>query len=106
MVATSTIAAANKNQAKDKREKYFTILVTAGSDILKRLEQLGPSEMLRLKIDELHAMPNKTAGQEKANLLPTVQATLRRFFAVALASAPQAPPLPPIPFAIMICEGG
>jgi hypothetical protein len=54
---------------------------------LKRLEQLGPSELLRLKIDELYALlnadpqasipkPNKITRQEKANLLLIVQAAL------------------------------
>jgi len=49
--------------------------------------------------------PNKETWQEKANLLPTVQAALRRLLAVAVASAPQAPPLPPIPLAHVFCEG-
>ena len=50
-------------------------LVTTGSEILRRLEQLGPNELLRLKIDELYALivntdpigsipkPNKKTGQ-------------------------------------------
>ena len=46
--------------------------------------------------------PNKKAGQEKANLPPTVQAVIRRFLAVA---AVQAPPLLLIIFAPVICEG-
>ena len=58
---------------------------------MQRLEQLGLGELLRLKIDELHALlvnadplgsipkPTKKAGVEKAKLLPTVQAALRRF---------------------------
>jgi hypothetical protein len=116
-VAAAAAVAAKKDQAKDKRAKDTTVLVTAGSEILKRLEQLGPSELLRLKTDELHALlvnadpqgsipkPKKKTGQEKANLLPTVQAALQRFLAVAVASAPQAPPMPPIPVAPVICEG-
>ncbi len=102
--AAVVVAAAKKNQAKDKRARDTTALVTTGSEILKRLEQLGPSELHRLKIDELHALlvnaapqgsiskSNKKTGQEKANLLPTVKAAFSRFFAVAAASASQAPP--------------
>ena len=41
-------AAAKKSTAKDKRAKDTTTLVTTGSEILKRLEHLGPSELLRL----------------------------------------------------------
>ena len=70
--------------------------------------------LLRLQIDKLYALlinsdplgsiprPNKKEGQEKANLLPTVQAALRRHLAVA---AVQAPPLLLITFATVICEG-
>ncbi len=47
---------------------------------------------------------NKKRGQEKSILLPTVQAALSRFLAVAAASTPQAPPLPPISFAPVISE--
>ncbi len=73
--------------------------------------------LLRLQIDKLYALlinsdplgsiprPNKKEGQEKANLLPAIQAALRRFLAVAVDPAPQAPPLPPIPFAPVTCEG-
>ena len=49
--------------------------------------------------------PNKKDRQEKANLLPTVQAAIGRFLAVAAASTPQAPPLPPIHFAPVTGEG-
>jgi hypothetical protein len=100
-------AAAKKNQAKDKRARDTATLVTAGSEVLKRLEQLGPNELLRLKIDELHSLlvnadplasitkPNKKTGQEKVNLLPTVQEALRRFASASVAQTPQqAPPLP------------
>ena len=45
-----------KDQAKDKRARDTTAFVTTGSEILKRLEQLGPSELHRLKVDELHAL--------------------------------------------------
>ena len=94
-----------------------TALVTTGSKILQRLEQLDPNEQLRLKIYELYAltvnanpfgstpMPNKKIGQEKAILLPTVQAALSRFITVAAASTPQASLLPPISFALVTCEG-
>ena len=80
---------------------------------MKRLEQLGASKLLRLKIVEIYAlivngdpqgsihMTNKKKGQEKANLKSTVQVTLRRFFAVA---AGQATPLLQIPLAPVICE--
>jgi hypothetical protein len=93
-----------------------TALVTTRSEILKRLERLGPSELQRLKVDELHALllnadplgsipkTNKKTEQEKAILLPTVQAALSRFLAVAAASTPQAPPLPSISFAPVTCE--
>jgi hypothetical protein len=116
-VATTAAAAAKKDQAKIKKTKDNTALVTADSEILTRLEQLGPPELLRLKIDELHALlvnsdplgsipkPNKKTGLEKANFLPTIQAAFGRFLAVAATSAPQAPPLTPIPFVHVICEG-
>ena len=115
--AAAAAASAKKDQAKDKRARDTTAFVTTGSEILKRLEQLGPSELHRLKVDELHALlvnadpqgsipkPNKKTGQEKASLLPTVQAALSRFLAVAAASNQQAPPLPPISFAPVTCEG-
>jgi len=81
---------------------------------LKRLEQLGLSELLRLKIDELYAFlvnadsqasipkPKHKTWQEKANLLPTVQATIRRYLDVATV---QATPLLQIPEAPLIYEG-
>ncbi len=68
-----------------------TALVTTGSEILQRLEQLGPYELLRLKIHELHTLLVNSDG---------------RFFAVAVAYAAQAPPLLPIPFAPAMCERG
>ena len=116
-VAAAAAAAAKKDQAKTKKTKDTTALVTTGSEILTRLEQLGPPELLRLKIDELHALlvnsdplgsipkPNKKTGLEKANLLPTVQTAFGQFLAVAAAFAPQPPPLTSIPFAHVICEG-
>ncbi len=73
-----------KISEREKKIRDTTTLVTTGSEILKRLEQLGPSELLRLKIDELHALlvnadpqrsipkPNKKTRQEKANLMPTI----------------------------------
>ncbi len=95
-MAATAAAFAKKDQAKGKKARDTTALIVAtGSKILKRLEQLGPSEKLRLKIDELHARlvnadpqasipkPNKKTGQEKVNLLPTVQAAPRRHLAVA-----------------------
>jgi len=90
--AASVVVVAKKDQAKDKRARDTTALVTIGSEIMKRLEQLGPSELHRLKIDELHASlvnanpqgsipkPNKKTGQEKASLLSIVPAALTRFF--------------------------
>jgi hypothetical protein len=89
--ATTAAVAAKNDQAKDKRARDVTTLVTNGSEILQRLDQLGPNEMLRLKIDELHALllnadpqgsilkPNKKTGLEKANLLSIVQAAIGRF---------------------------
>ena len=118
-MAAAAAAAAKKDQAKDKRAKDTPALVTTGSEVLKRLEQLGPNELLRLKIDELHSLlvnadpqasipkPNKKTGQEKASLLPTIQAAFARFLAVAAAFAPQAPPQappPPILEAPLTCE--
>jgi hypothetical protein len=62
-----------------------TALITTGSEILQRLEQLSPNELIRLKIDELHSLliiadpqgiipkPNKKTRLEKANLFSTVQ---------------------------------
>ena len=54
--AAAIVAAGKKDQAKDKRERDTTVLVTAGTEIPKRLQQLGPSKLHRLKIDELHAL--------------------------------------------------
>ena len=115
--AVVVVADAKKDQAKNKRAKVTWALVTTGSKIMQRREQLGPIELLRLKIDELHAMlvnadpigsipePINKTRVEKAKLLPVVQAALRRFFVVAVAFAAQDPSLLPIPFAPMTCEG-
>jgi len=117
VVVVAPVVADKKGTTKDKRAKDTTALITTGSEIMKRLGQLGRSELARLKIDELYALlvnsdplgsiprPNKKEGQEKANLMSTVQAALRHFSAVAAASTPQAPPLPPIPFTPATCEG-
>jgi hypothetical protein len=64
-VEAGAVAVVKKYQAMDKIAKDTnTALVTTGLEILKRLEQLGLSELLRLKTDKLHAMfvnadPNK-----------------------------------------------
>ncbi len=108
--AAAAATAAKKEQSKTKKTANTTVLFTTGSEILARLERLGPSELSRLKVDELHALlvnadplgyipkPNKKTKLEKASLLHSVQAAFGRFLAVAVASAPQAPPLTPIPF--------
>ena len=113
-MAAAAAAAAKKDQAKEKKARDTTALVTTGSEILKRLEQLGLFELLHLKVDELHALvvnadpqasipkPNKKTWQEKASLLPTVQAALRRHLAVA---AVQSTALLQILEAPLICEG-
>ena len=99
---------------KSQRQRRRRETPPAGSEVQKRIELLGPSELLRLKIDKLHALlvntdpqasipkPNKKIWQEKANLLPTVQADIRRHLAVA---AVQAAPLLQILKAPLICEG-
>ena len=46
--------------------------------------------------------PNKKTGQEKASLLPTVQAAFGRYLAVAAVSTPS---LLPIPVLLVTCEG-
>jgi hypothetical protein len=113
-MAAVAAADAKKDQAKNKKTKDTTALVTTGSEILTRLEQLGPSELLRMKVDELHALlvnsdplgsirkPNKKTGLEKANLLPNVKAALGRYLAVAAVSSPS---LLPIPEVLVTCEG-
>jgi len=42
-MAAVDAAAAKKNQAKEKKARGTTALFATGSEILKRLEQLGPS---------------------------------------------------------------
>ncbi len=76
---------------------------------MQRLEQLGPNELLDLKIDELYALivnadplgsipkTDKKTRQEKANLLPIVQAAIGRILAVAAVSAPSLLPIPVAP---------
>ena len=117
-VAAAAAADIKKDQAKDKRAKDTTALVTAGSEVLKRLEQPGRAEILRLKIDELHALianvvplwsnpkPNKNTGLEKASLLPAVIAALGRFGGSnSIATPAEAPPLLLIPEVPLNCEG-
>ncbi len=99
---------------KEKKTRDTTTLVTTSSEIMKRLEQLGTSELFRLKIDDVYALlvitdaqgpiskPNKKTWQENANLLPTVHATLRHSFAVATVESP----LPiSLAFPLVISEG-
>jgi len=59
---------------------------------------------LIVNTDPLGFIPklNKKTGQDKAILLPTVQAALWRFLAVAAVSAPS---LLPIPVVLVINEG-
>ena len=63
-MASSTDVVANKNQAEDKRANDVTVLVTTVSEIMKRLEQLGPSKLSRLHIDKLHALIVNTDPQD------------------------------------------
>jgi hypothetical protein len=63
-----------------KKTRDTATLGTTGSEILKRQERLGPKKLLRLKVDELHALLvnaylqgsitklNKEMGLEKASL--------------------------------------
>ena len=73
--ATIAAVAAKKDQAKNKRAKDTTALVTTGSEILQRLEQLGHGELLRLKIDELLALLVNVAG----NLLTSINSHNKRY---------------------------
>ena len=50
------VAAEKRDAATEKRARSTTALVNAGSEVLKRLEQRGRAELLRLNIDELHAL--------------------------------------------------
>ena len=81
------------------------------------MEQRGQTELLRLKIDDLHALivnvdplgsnpkPNKKTWLEKASLLPAVIAALGRFSgSSSIATPAEAPPLFPIPKAPLNCE--
>jgi hypothetical protein len=116
--AADAAAAEKRDAATEKKARSTTALVTTGSEVLKRLEQRGPSELLRLKIDELHALivnadplgsnpkPNKKTGLEKASLLPAVIAALGRFSGSSGNATPaEAPSLLPIPEAPVTCEG-
>jgi hypothetical protein len=112
--ATNANAAAKKCQVKDKRAIYTTTFVTTSSEVVKRLEQLGPSKLLHLTIDKLYALlvnndplgsiskPKKKTWQEKANLMPIIQAAFRRYLAVAAVSAPS---MLPNPVVLVIYEG-
>ncbi len=55
-MAVVDVVVAKQNQTKDTRAKYTISHVTAGPEIRKRLEKLGPNELIRLKIDELYAL--------------------------------------------------
>ena len=116
--AADAAAAEKRDATTEKRARSTTALVTAGSEVLKRLEQRGRAELLRLKIDELHALivnadplgsnskPNKKTGLEKASLLPAVIAALERFSgSSSIATPAEAPPLLPIQEALLTCEG-
>ena len=116
--AADVVVAEKRDAATEKRARSTTALVTTGSEVLKRLEQRGPAELLRLKVDELHALisnadplgsnpkPNKKTGLEKASLLPEVIAALGRFSgSSSIATPAEAPTLLPIPEAPVNCEG-
>ena len=116
--AADAAAAEKRYAAKKERAQSTTALVTASSEVLKRLEKRGRAELLRLKIDELHALifnayplgsnpkPNKKTGPEKVILLPAVIAALGRFSgSSSIATPAEAPPLLPIPEAPSNCEG-
>ncbi len=116
--AAAAAAATKKDETKEKRAKDITAFVTIGSEILRRLEQRGPDELLRLKVDELHALlvnadpqgsiprANKKTGLEKASQLPTVLAALGRFSgSSSIATPAEAPQMLPIPEAPLSCEG-
>ena len=62
--AADAAAAEKRDAATEKRARSTTALVTAGSEVLKRLEQLGPNELLRLKIF-FHMLWIRGAGQGK-----------------------------------------
>jgi hypothetical protein len=44
-MAATDLAAAKKDKAKDKRAIDITTMLTTGSEILKRFEQLGPKDL-------------------------------------------------------------
>jgi hypothetical protein len=116
--AAVVAAAAKKDETKEKRAKDITAFVITGSEILRRLEQSGPDELLRLKVDELYALlvnadpqgsiprSNKKTGQEKASRLLIVIAALGRFSGSnSIATPAEAPQMLPIPEAPLSCEG-
>jgi hypothetical protein len=116
--AADAAAAEKRDAATKKKARSTTALVTTGSEVLKRLEQRGPSELTRLTINELHALivngdplgsnprPNKTTGLEKARQLPTVIAAVGLFSGSSSIAAPaEAPTQLPIPEAALNCEG-
>ena len=55
-VTSYAAVAAKKDQAKTKKTKDTTTLVTTSSEILTRLEQLGPSDSHLLNNDDLNAL--------------------------------------------------
>ena len=116
--AADDAAAEKRDAATEKKARSTTALVTTGSEVLKRLEQRGPSELTRLTINELHALivngdplgsnprPNKTTRLEKARQLPTVIAVVGLFSGSSSIAAPaEAPTQLPIPEAALNCEG-
>ena len=116
--AADAAAAEKRDAATEKRARSTTTLVNTGSEVLRRLEQRGPAELLRLKVDELHALIvnadplgsnprlNKKLGLEKASLLPEVIAALGRFSgSSSIATPSEAPTLLPIPEAPGTCKG-
>ena len=54
--AADVVIVEKRDAAPEKRARSTTALVTAGSEVLKRLEERDRAELLRLKIDEIHAL--------------------------------------------------
>ena len=87
-LAAIVAATAKKEMNKDKKARETTVLMTKGSNLLLRIEQLGSSVLDAPKVDELHALlvnanlqgivpkPNKTVGLEKVRSLSTVSAAI------------------------------
>ena len=104
--ATALATASKKEQAKKKKAQETTTLVTTGSELLKKVEQHGPSFLNCLKVDELHALlvdsdaqgivprpSKKQIGFEKGDELTTSKATISRYFAhFVAATQPQPKP--------------